>query len=73
MKAQTLEGRTVILKLKTTKFHNFTRSKSLGKAFNDSDTMLQARVILSVGSGFFEISRTFGDFGFDATRLKSML
>ena len=26
----------------------------------------------SVRSGFFEISRTFGDFDFDATRLKSM-
>ena len=25
-----------------------------------------------VGSGFFEISRTFGDLDFDATRLKSM-
>ena len=29
--------------------------------------------INSVRGGFFEISRTFGDFDFDATRLKSML
>lgn len=45
MRAQDLEGRTVILKLKTTKFHNFTRSKSLENAFNDSDTMLQIGVV----------------------------
>ena len=29
-------------------------------------------LMISVGSGFFEISRTFGDFDFDATKIKSM-
>ena len=32
-----------------------------------------ANVMTRVRSGFFEISRKFGDFDFDATRLKSML
>lgn len=40
MKSEKLAGRTLILKLKTSNFQNYTRSKTYDEKFNDAETMM---------------------------------